>query len=83
MKKYIVKCILEVPVEVSDNYYNDEFTPEFDIEENHCPGTGIVGATFDKIKEEMDLKSCCWACAMKGRCEIIKEIHDTTKSDTV
>ena len=71
MKKITVKCTIEVPIEVKDDYYTEDFTPEFDIEENHCPGTGLVGAAIDKIIEEHNKNSTCWACSLNGKCEII------------
>ena len=68
MKKIIVKCTFEIPIEVpEDSDYNEIF----DIEENHCPGTGIVGEAFDKNYEEKTKNHFCWACALKGKCEII------------
>lgn len=74
MKTFIVKCTIEVPVKVEDNYYNEEFTPEFDLEQNHCPATGLVGIAIDKAIREGDKDKMCWGCALKGKCEIINEI---------
>jgi hypothetical protein len=71
MKTIRVKCTFIIPVDVPDDYYNDDFTPEFDIEENHCPGTGIVGAALDKLIEEHNKSSTCWACSVGGKCEIV------------
>lgn len=70
MKIITVKCTYEIDVEVEDEYVEDGFM-YFDIEENHCPGTGIVGAAFDKKREEHDETSTCWACALKGENKII------------
>ena len=66
--KINVKCTLTVPVEVPDN---PDYSVNFDIEENHCPGTGLVGAAIDKIIKEMNEKGFCWACALGGKCEIV------------
>jgi hypothetical protein len=70
--KILVKCTLEVEVEVADNLYNEEFTPEFDIEENHCPGTGIVGSKIEEVMESCRKKSTCWACCFNGKNEILE-----------
>jgi hypothetical protein len=82
MKTLLVKCTFEIPIEVEDNYYDEDFTPDFDIEENHCPGTGVVGAAFDEIYKRSDENSVCWACALKGKNEIIDYDykHQTPKS---
>lgn len=66
----IVKCTLEVPVEVPDT---EEYAgiETFDIEENHCPGTGLVGAAIDALIKKHDAQGTCWACAVKGECEIL------------
>ena len=45
MKTIQVQCTLVVPVEIPDDEDYDEV---FDIEMNHCPGTGIVGAAIDE-----------------------------------
>lgn len=65
-----VKCTLIVPVEIPDD---KDYDPRFDIEENHCPGTGLVGVAIDKVMKEMNDKSFCWACALNGKNEIIIE----------
>lgn len=71
MKRIMVEIKLIVPVEVEDDYYNDDFTPEFDIEESHCPGTGVVWLALSKIIEEHDKNNTCWACALEGKNKII------------
>lgn len=68
MKIIHVKCTLIVPVEVPDN---EEYDEVFDIEENHCPGTGLVGVAIDKIIKECDKNGFCWGCNLNGKCEII------------
>ncbi len=69
MKKILVKCTLYVPIEVpEDKDYNENF----DIEENHCPGTGIVGAAIDELITWGEENGFCWACKVKGKCEIIE-----------
>ena len=65
-----VKCTFTIPVEVPDDPKYDE---EFDIVANHCPGTGLVGMAVEKHIEAMDLIGCCWACALDGENEIVKD----------
>lgn len=67
--KLLVKCTLIVPVEVPDD---PDYNVHFDIEENHCPGTGFVGAEIDKIMSDADKKSICWACNLQGKNEILE-----------
>jgi hypothetical protein len=73
--KILVKCTLFVPVEVPDEDPNDEYPYDssFDIEENHCPGTGLIGVELDKVIKEMNEKGFCWACKLRGRNEIVAE----------
>lgn len=66
--KINVKVTLIVPIEIPD--YAD-YDASFDIEENHCPGTGIVGAAIDKVIEEAEQKSVCWACNLQGKNKIL------------
>jgi hypothetical protein len=77
MKVIKVRCTYEIEVEVEDDYYSDDFPAEFDIEESHCPGTGIVGAAFDKLYEKHCENSTCWGCALQGENKIIS-ITDKT-----
>lgn len=68
-----VKCTFTLPVEVPDNKFpeNKDYDEYFDIEENHCIGTGNVGAALDKRIKEFDEKHFCWACGISERCEIV------------
>lgn len=68
MKTIKVKVTFIIPVEIPEDNEYDEF---FDIEENHCPATGLVGMAIDKHIKEYDKKGFCWACALSGECEII------------
>lgn len=71
----MVKCTLLVPVEIpGDENYN----MYFDIEENHCPGTGLVGSVIREEIEKGDEKCYCWACKFEGKNEII-EIKNKVK----
>lgn len=56
----VVECTVRVEVELPDD---PNYDPTFDIEENHCPGTGIVGAALDtKFAAGHEHGSACWAC---------------------
>jgi hypothetical protein len=39
---------------------------------NHCPGTGEVGAAIDRAIDSASDSSTCGACAMQGKCEVVK-----------
>jgi len=78
-KKYIlVRCTFEIPVEVEDSKEYEDLM-SFDIEENHCPGTGLVGHAFDEIYKYNNTGHC-WACAMKGKNEIIDRNYICSKN---
>ena len=70
MKTINVKITLTLPVEVPDTTEYDDIM-FFDIEENHCPGTGLVGIAFDRHLEKFKDTGMCWACALDGKNEII------------
>lgn len=75
--KILVKCTFEIPVEV-DDYDNPDYNIDFDIMENHCPGTSHVGAAFDERYEKATKEHFCWACGLKGTSEIIDyDYHET------
>lgn len=67
-KIIMVKCTFILPVEVPSNASYNEV---FDIEENHCPGTGFVGGALDELMEKHRKGNTCWACAVGGECEIL------------
>lgn len=71
MKTINVKCTFIIPIQVEDDYYKDGFTEEFDLEENHCPGTGLVGVAIDTLIRECGEQDICWACKVGGKCEIV------------
>jgi hypothetical protein len=72
MKKETKEIKVKVTFTISIQVPADESYDEtFDIEENHCPGTGIVGAAIDEHIKKMDEKGFCWACALYGKCEIV------------
>lgn len=68
-----VRCTFTIPVEVP---VDPEYNAKFDIEENHCPGTGRVVAALDKLREQFDSESVCWACNLDGKNEIIDAPSD-------
>jgi len=68
MRNILVQCKVYVQVEYPDDATN-EFI-KFDVEENHCPGTGRVGAALDELIEQSDKHHICWACP-NGTNEII------------
>ncbi len=57
--KIKVLCLYVVEVEVPDD---PEYDAPFDIEENHCPGTGLVGVALEEQIHRCDKKGVCWAC---------------------
>ncbi len=66
--KILVECTLQVEVEVSDDLRD---IIEFQIEENGCPGTGVVGSKIDSVMEDAEEKRVCWACNLKGANKIL------------
>lgn len=65
-KRVRVRCSVEVTVTIPD-----DVDPEFYVEENGCPGTGLVGAELERIIEEGSKSGWCWACANGGKNEIL------------
>lgn len=68
MKTIKVKCTFTIPIEIPDD---PEYNATFDIEENHCPGTGIVGAAIDARIKYAEKNGICWACGLDDSCEIV------------
>jgi hypothetical protein len=66
MRTVRVRCTFEINVEVPDDWDDEQIL--FDIEENHCPGTGRVGAAVDALIAKKDV---CWACALDGTNEVL------------
>lgn len=63
--KYRVRCTFEIDVET--NVKN----PFFAIEDNGCPGNGIVGAALREVMDQAKKSGTCWACALQGENKII------------
>jgi len=66
MRRITVQCTLQVVVEMEDH-----IDAEFMIEENSCPGTGIVGNAVADAIEYGDEHGVCWACNLRGENKII------------
>lgn len=76
MKKIKVLCQVIVEVELSDEAYQRR---HFIIEENGCPGTGVVGAAIDQAIADGDDTSLCWACKLSGNNMIIQDEQPTCR----
>lgn len=63
-----VQVTLIVPVEIPDD---PDYDMHFDIEENHCPGTGRVGAAIEKTIEECSENFVCWGHRLQGENKIL------------
>src|ERR1041384_8004924 len=61
--KLVVKVTLFVEVEVNEGNHPD-YDAEFDIEENHRPGTGVVGAAIEAAIRKADADRVCWGCQL-------------------
>ena len=70
MAHRFVKVTLVVPIEIPDDPDYDE---HFDIEENHCPGTGIVGSAIQAMIDDCETKSVCWGCNFHGENKILSD----------
>jgi hypothetical protein len=68
-----VRCTFTIPVEVPDS---SDYDAVFDIEENHCPGTGLVGQAIEEHVERCDEQGICWACQLGGTNEIVTNPND-------
>jgi hypothetical protein len=68
--KLLIKVTLYVEVEVNEDNHPD-YDAEFDIEENHCPGTGVVGAAIEAAIAKADADKMCWGCRLNGKNEIV------------
>jgi len=69
VKTIHIRCTFVIPVEVPDD---PEYNATFDIEENHCPATGLVGRAIDRHIEKCDEAGVCWACTLGGTNEIVE-----------
>lgn len=75
-----VRCTYFVEVEFPDD--DDDDFIYFDIEDNHCPGTGRVGAATDKLMDLHNEQSTCWACAARGSNKIISITRGASSCDS-
>lgn len=74
--KLKVQCSFIIEVEVPDE---SSYDAKFDLEENHCPGTGRVGKALDRHMYVSNAHGICWACALDGKCKIVGEVQEGTK----
>lgn len=74
MATIYVRCSFVIPIEIPDD---PEYNAEFDIEENHCPGTGIVGRAVDAAIAKGDEEGYCWACMFGGKNEIVDSLQNS------
>ena len=73
-RRVTVRCTYTIEVDVPTDVPG--YDERFDIEENHCPGTGRVGAAFDAHRARCDAEGVCWACGLGGRNEIVEDGDD-------
>jgi hypothetical protein len=69
MAKIRVRCAYEIEVEVPDDWTAEDV--RFHVEENGCPGTGLVGAALEAHRDRCEAASVCWACALQGTNEVM------------
>jgi len=69
--KIKVRCTVIVEVELTAEECGG-VDPAWVIEENGCPGTGIVGSAIDAAIAENDAAGFCWACNLHGKNEVIE-----------
>lgn len=74
VKTIQVQCtfVIDVVVDATDGTDHIRYL----IEQNGCPGTGVVGAKFDDLYEQATAKNVCWACNLKGQNKIIGGLDD-------
>jgi hypothetical protein len=68
-RKVKVRCTFVIEVEVPDR---PDYDAQWDLEENHCAGTGSTGAAFDEVYKQQE-KNGCWACALHCENKIVEE----------
>ena len=68
MAEILVRVSLVIPVKVPAD---PGFNVEFAIEENGCPGTGMVWGALQKIIQRGEDEGTCWACKYQGKNEIV------------
>lgn len=66
----LVKCTLFVTIDVPDG---DMDAIKFQIEENGCPGTGLVGNAIESACRAGFNADTCWACNLNGTNEIVEK----------
>jgi hypothetical protein len=66
--KVQVQCQFTIEVDAPDD---PEYDARFDIEDNHCPGTGVVWTALSRHMDECEAAHICWACALGGKNKIV------------
>lgn len=69
-RKVKVRCTFVIEVEVPDD---PDYDAQWDLEENHCAGTGRTGAEFDKVYKQAEKNHSCWACNLHCENKIVEE----------
>lgn len=67
MQKVLVECKIYVEVELPD-----DVNPEFEIQDNSCPGTRFVGEALDKFMEKAGKSKVCLFCANQCENKIVR-----------
>lgn len=60
MKIVDVEATIKLTVAVPDDYSKEMIL--FVIEEEGCPGTGLVGRKLKQLIEDSNVTQYCWAC---------------------
>ena len=66
--KVLVRVTLVVELNLDESYRENL---DWTIEENSCPGTGVVGSAIDSAIAYGKDNCFCWACNLKGENKII------------
>lgn len=56
-----MRYTFEMDIPIPDD---PDYDAEFDIDENHCLGTGRPGLAFDRMRDWFADRNGCWACPM-------------------
>ncbi len=68
-----VQCTFIIPVVMECPDDDEDYYTEFAIEENSCPGTGIVGRTLENLIRASNEGAWCWACTFNGTNKIVRK----------
>jgi hypothetical protein len=76
MKCAKMRVVLEMTVPYDG--WDDE-NIEFDVNENRCIGTGMVGLFLDQIHDWGEDTSSCWGCAIQKDMELLEIVELSTE----